>query len=110
MMMIVPEERGLTVEARVQPNEIDQVYLNQDVRVRFSAFNQRSTPEVQGEVTRVAADISKDPQTGMTYYAVNIKLPNPEATEQLGAVAASLMPGMPLSAHFGGLPHLPCIS
>ncbi len=59
IMMIVPESDKLSVEVKVEPKDIDQVAIGQPVVLRFSAFNQRTTPELNGSVTRIGADTSE---------------------------------------------------
>ena len=93
LMMVVPRADSLTVEARLAPPDIDQVRVGQRAVLRFSAFNQRTTPELNGEVQVVAADVSQDPKTGVYYYTVRIALP-PQELERLGGL--KLVPGMPL--------------
>ena len=44
IMLIVPENEALSIETKVQPQDIDQLHLGQSAVVRFSAFNQRTTP------------------------------------------------------------------
>jgi len=44
IMLVVPESDKLTVEARVAPQDIDQLHVGQAARVRFLAFNQRTNP------------------------------------------------------------------
>jgi HlyD family secretion protein len=78
VMYIVPINDSLDLEARVLPNEIDQVAIGQQATVRVHASNQRSTPELHGAVTRISADISKDQQTGATYYTIRVGLPADE--------------------------------
>ena len=63
--------------------------------MRFPAFNQRTTPEVSGTVAHVAADLTREAQTGMTYYIARIK-PTEEALAKL--VSFKLLPGMPVEA------------
>jgi HlyD family secretion protein len=72
IMLIVPEGDALTAEAKIAPQDIDQVRLGQKAVLRFSAFNQRTTPELDGEVSRVSADISQDQKTSTTYYTVRM--------------------------------------
>ena len=67
IMLIVPKGEVLTVEVKVAPQEIDQVHLGQKAVLRFSAFNQRTTPELDGDVSRISADISQDQKAGTTY-------------------------------------------
>ena len=75
MMMIVPEGDALDVEARIAPQMIDQVHIDQMAVLRFSAFNQRTTPEIDGRVTRISPDLIQDPKTNEHYYSVRIAIP-----------------------------------
>jgi HlyD family secretion protein len=95
IMLIVPETDTLLVEAKVDPKDIDQVKLGQPVVLRFSAFNMRTTPELNGTVSRVAADTSNDQRTGQSYYVVRIAMTADELA-RLGDVR--LTPGMPVEA------------
>jgi HlyD family secretion protein len=93
IMLIVPEADSLTVEAKVNPQDIDQVREGLPALLRFSAFNQRTTPEIYGKVSRISADASTDQRTGQTYYTVRIALPADEVAK-LGEVR--IVPGMPV--------------
>jgi HlyD family secretion protein len=92
MMVIVPESDELQIDARLPPNEIDQVHKGQNTLVRFSAFNQRTTPELRGIVSRVSADITRDQQSSVGYYTVRVSLPGGEFA-RLGEL--QLIAGMP---------------
>ena len=63
--------------------------------LRFSAFSLRTTPEVNGTVSRIAADASTDQRTGQSYYLVRIAMPG-DAVGNLGEL--KLTPGMPVEA------------
>src|SRR5260370_12351306 len=78
MMVIVPGSDELQIDARLPANEIDQVHKDQDTLVRFSAFNQRTTPELSVVVSHVSADITRDPQSNVSYYTVRVSLPGSE--------------------------------
>jgi HlyD family secretion protein len=95
IMLIVPETDTLLVEAKVEPRDIEQVQIGQPVVLRFSAFNMRTTPEIDGTVVRVGADTSTDQRTGQSYYVVRIAMPVDEI-KRLGDV--KLTPGMPVEA------------
>jgi HlyD family secretion protein len=95
VMLIVPQMDTLLVEAKVEPKDIDQVQFGQPVVLRFSAFNMRTTPEINGAVVRVGADTSTDQRTGQSYYLVRIAM-TPEEVAKLGEV--KLTPGMPVEA------------
>jgi HlyD family secretion protein len=95
IMLIVPEADNLAVEVKVNPQDIDQLLLNQKAILRFSAFNARTTPEIEGIVTRISADTSTDQRTGQSYYTIRIAMTT-EQIERLGNV--KLLPGMPVEA------------
>jgi HlyD family secretion protein len=95
IMLIVPESDNLQVEAKINPHDIDQVQVGQSAVLRFSAFNLRTTPEISGTVTRVAADTATDQRTGQTYYVTRIAMTKNEIA-RLGEV--KLIPGMPVEA------------
>jgi HlyD family secretion protein len=95
IMLIVPDADNLQVEAKVHPQDIDHVQIGQPAVLRFTAFNMRTTPEINGTITRVSADTTTDQRTGQTYYTVRISLPH-NAAKQLGDL--KLLPGMPVEA------------
>ena len=95
LMLIVPELDRLIVEVRIQPQDIDQVHKGQPARVRFTAFNQRTTPEVHGTLFRVAADLTKEQQTGQSYFIGAIAI---DETELRRFDGQKLIPGMPADA------------
>jgi len=95
LMVVVPEEDELTVEVKLLPHDIDQIRFGQKTVLRFSAFNQRVTPEINGEVQRISADITQDQKTGANYYLVRISIPLKEIV-RLGNLR--LVPGMPVDA------------
>ncbi len=96
LLYIVPQDRPLVIAARVAPIHIDQVYPGQDVTLRFSAFDQRSTPELFGQVTQVSADIFTDEATQNAYYRAEITLS--EAEQDRLPDDLVLVPGMPVEA------------
>ena len=95
IMLIVPQADALTVESKLMPQDIDQVRPGQMAALRFSAFNQRTTPELNGLVTRVSADLTTEQRTGATYYTVRISISD-EQVARLGGL--KLLPGMPVEA------------
>ena len=95
IMLIVPEADLLAVEAKVSPQDIDQLHVGQPAGLRFSAFNQRTTPEITGTLTRISADVSQDQRSGQSFYVVRIGI-SPEQVARLGTV--KLVPGMPVEA------------
>lgn len=94
-MLIVPDADQLAVEVRINPQDIDNVRLGQSAVMRFPALNQRTTPEIDGTVTRVSADVTTDQKTGTSYYTLRLRIP-PDQAERLGP--ARLVPGMPVES------------
>jgi HlyD family secretion protein len=94
-MLIVPEADQLTVEVKLPPQNIDQLQIGQSAVVRFSAFNQRTTPELNGRVIRISGDIVQDQKSGATYYLIHIAIPTDEIA-RLNDL--KLLPGIPVDA------------
>jgi HlyD family secretion protein len=95
IMMIVPQADDLAVEAKVNPQDIDKLQIGQKTLLRLSAFNQRTTPELNGVVTRVSPDVTTDQRSGQSYYTIRVSMP-PAEVARLGA--NKLIPGMPVEA------------
>ena len=64
IMQIVPTGDQLAIEVRIAPYDIDQIALGQKAVLRFPAFNQATTPEFFGTLAHVAADLTRETQTG----------------------------------------------
>lgn len=92
LMLVVPEADNLTVEAKVAPHDIDQIRVGQPTELVFSAFNQRTTPVIDGEVVTIAPDLVTDQRTGVSYYPLRVR-PKPESLKKLKGL--TLYPGMP---------------
>jgi HlyD family secretion protein len=95
IMLIVPDADTLMVEVKIAPQDIDQLYVGQTATLRFTAFNARTTPEIEGKVSLVSADITQDQRTGISYYLARVTL-NTSEIARLGDV--KLIPGMPVVA------------
>lgn len=93
LVTIVPKDAPLTIQARLSPTDIDQVNLGQKAKLRFSAFNQRTTPELSGEVAYVAAAATLDKGSGQSYFLAEIDVP---ADEMQKLDTKRLLPGMPV--------------
>jgi HlyD family type I secretion membrane fusion protein len=75
LLEIVPEEKRLIVEARIRPEDINHVRTGSVADIRLTAYQQRTTPLVEGTVTYVSADRLTEQQTGLAYYLINIDVP-----------------------------------
>ncbi|PTM98552.1 HlyD family type I secretion periplasmic adaptor subunit [Mycoplana dimorpha] len=94
LLFIIPQENDLIVKTQISPTQIDQVHVGQVAHIRFGAFDHRTTPEIFGHVTKVAADVLQDPRTGMSYYPAEIK-PDEGEMAKLGD-DKQVIPGMPV--------------
>jgi HlyD family type I secretion membrane fusion protein len=96
VMFLIPQDRPLVITVQVPPIDIDQVYVGQNAVLRFSALDQRTTPELFGKVTKVSPDAFQDDASRMSYYRAEILL-NEGETDRLPA-NVTLIPGMPVEA------------
>lgn len=92
LMTIVPEDDALVLKAQVMPQDIDQIALGQLARVRLTAFDANSTPELIGTVMRIGADRSLDPITGQPHFEIRIAISEDEIAKLEGL---ELRPGLP---------------
>lgn len=92
LMLIVPDHDGLHVEARIKPSDVDHVHVGQAATMRFSAFDVRTTPELNGQVTHVSAETQVDEKTGASFYIVDVSIP----ADAVAKANMKLLPGMPV--------------
>ena len=89
-MLVVPSGDTLSVEIRIPSTDIDQMKIGARGILRFTAFNQRTTPEVEGVVTRLSPDAVRDKETGQFYYTARIV---PDSDELARLTDQKLVPG-----------------
>ena len=97
VLYIVPQDRPLVIATQVQPTDIDQLHLGQEVVLRLPAFDQRRTPELTGQVVQISADAFQDEQQPISYYRTEIRLSEGEIDKLPGDM--TLIPGMPVEAY-----------
>ena len=97
LLVIVPQDRPLVIATQVAPTDIDALTLGQEVRVRISALDQRTTPELLGTIAVLSADAFSDDITGRSYYRAEIRLGAGEIARL--PQGAALIPGMPVEAY-----------
>ena len=83
-MNIIPQDFKFVIEARIETQFVDNLYAGQPARIRFTSFNQRQTPELQGEVQDISASTFMEEQTGLFYYIAKIRLNEGEETKLKG--------------------------
>ncbi|MEM9044106.1 MAG: HlyD family type I secretion periplasmic adaptor subunit [Pseudomonadota bacterium] len=96
ILYIVPSDTGMVVDARVEPINRDQVGPGQDVVLRFSAFNTRTTPEVFGKVMTISNDTLTDEAQGISYFLAEVSLNKGEIDKLEGE---ELVAGLPVEVY-----------
>jgi len=97
LLQVIPQDKAMEFEVQVEPQHIDQIHTGQDVSILFSAFNARTTPQINGNVEHVSINTSVSPATGIAYYPVKVTVETQEL-ERLGEQA--LVSGMPIEVFF----------
>ncbi len=95
VLYLIPQDRPLVITSQVPTIHIDQVHVGQEVKLHFSAFSSRTTPELDGRVAVVSADAFSDQKSGASFYRAEIVL---EPGEQEKLEGLTLVPGMPVEA------------
>ncbi|MES5097995.1 HlyD family type I secretion periplasmic adaptor subunit [Agrobacterium sp. BA1120] len=95
IMSIVPEGDELVLEVQIAPKDIDQISIGHEAVLRMSAFSQRTTPQLNARVTRIAPDLATNERTGASYYVVRLTVAEPELARLKDL---TLVPGMPAEA------------
>ncbi len=94
ILYVVPQDRPLIINAQVEPTDIDKLFVGQEVTLRFSALDQRTTPELIGQVMQISADSFQDDNTRQSYYRAEIALS--EGQRERLPEDVTLIPGMPV--------------
>ena len=96
VLFLIPQDRPLVIATEVQVVDIDQIFVGQEVTLRFSAFDQRRTPELKGEVTLISADSFENENSGLSFYRAEVELNEGEIAKLPSDM--TLIPGMPVEA------------
>jgi HlyD family secretion protein len=97
LMDIVPTNAGLVIEARLNPQDADDIHVGQEVEVKFPSLHDRTLPVLKGTLTKLSADSFVDDKTGQRYFTAEATVP--EATLERLKLAENgqfrLRPGLP---------------
>ncbi|WP_313806482.1 HlyD family type I secretion periplasmic adaptor subunit [Sphingobium sp.] len=98
LMDIVPDRAGLVIEARVSPDDIDDLKMGQRAQIRFSSLHERDLPIMDGQITRLSADSFQDEKAGVSFYTAEVIVPSREldAIRTVRGQDFSLKAGMPV--------------
>jgi HlyD family secretion protein len=75
LMDIVPDNAGLVIEARIAPNDADDIRVGQEAEVKFPSLHDRSLPVLKGTVTKLSADSFVDEKSGQRYFQMEATVP-----------------------------------
>jgi HlyD family type I secretion membrane fusion protein len=92
LLQIVPDRDNLVVEARIRPQDVDQVRVGQTARITFSGLNRQTTPDVPGKLIFVSPDLTADQRTGQSFYRIKVRI---DAGALAKAPQIALKSGMP---------------
>jgi HlyD family secretion protein len=96
LMLIVPTDDRLVIEVRLNPLDVDKVSVGQKVIIRIPGLNARTTPDLPATITQVAPDLTRDPQSGISFFVARVALE--EGALGLIPGGQALTPGMPAEA------------
>jgi HlyD family secretion protein len=98
LMLIVPADDHLLLDARVSPLDVDKLHIGQEADVRLSGFDSRTTPSLKGKIAAISPDLIRDTVTGVQYYSVRVNVPDSERARL--PKGTKLVPGMPAETFF----------
>lgn len=93
-MLLVPQDDALAIDVKINPIDIDKVFIRQEVTLRLSSFDQRETPELVGALSQIPPDVTLDQATRAHYYGVRITISANEFKRLPQSV--KLLPCMPV--------------
>lgn len=74
VLEIVPTGEALIIEGRIAPQDISKILVDDEVRIRFSAYDSSKYGHVLGKVSRISADAVSDERTGASYYVIDVQI------------------------------------
>ena len=92
LLEIVPTGSDLIVETRINPKDIADIIIGQDVKISLTAYDPSKYGRIDGKVSSVSADALSNQQTGEQYYLVDVSLIGNLYEDNGEAVA--ILPGM----------------
>jgi HlyD family type I secretion membrane fusion protein len=91
VMDIVPSEPPLLIQARIRPDNIDDIAPNQRAEIRLTGLKQRALKVIHGTLRRISADSLVDNRTGQGYFTAEVEVDLKDIADN-GIVLVSGMP------------------
>ncbi len=101
ILQIVPEDIGFIARGRIDPIHVDRLFPGQSAVLRFSSLPARTTPEFEGDLLWVSADVVYDENTGLSWYEIEVSIDAPRTASGMvgSAEDLALTPGMPVEIY-----------
>jgi len=92
LLEIVPTGSDLIVETRIDPKDIAEIVVGQDVKISLTAYDPSRYDRIDGRVISISADAISDQQTGAQYYLVDVSLDG--TLYEADGSEVTILPGM----------------
>ncbi len=98
LMEVVPQDRRLVIQAKVSPNDADDLRPGQKTQIRFTSLHERDLPLLNGALTELSADSFTDEKTGAQFFRAEVSAPASELDKirQLRGAQSGLQAGLPV--------------
>ncbi|MBU6338508.1 MAG: HlyD family type I secretion periplasmic adaptor subunit [Rickettsiales bacterium] len=93
LMSIVPQNEELIIEAKLKPQDIDNVAVNMESKISLTAYKEKTVPKINGKVINVSPDIVTNDKSGESYFLARIAIDKDDIAKLKNKV--ELYPGMP---------------
>lgn len=84
LVELVPLRDQLQIEARIRPQDIGSVHINQRAKVDVTAYDSAIYGSLQGKVTSISPDAVIDERTGESFYLVRVLTSSSALTDKRG--------------------------
>ncbi len=94
---IVPEEEELIINAKVRPQDIDDIREGMTAYVVFPSYQSRYLHRISAKVIMVSADALVDSQSQESYFLAKIRVNSDDLKNQIQEI--EMTPGMPAEVY-----------
>ena len=93
IMNIVPQHEELIIEAKIKPQDIDNVAIGMKSKIQLTAYQGKKVPKLNGEVINISPDILTNEQTRESYFLARVSISKKDIEKLKDKI--ELYPGMP---------------
>ena len=92
LLEIVPTGSDLIVETKIDPKDIAEIVVEQDVKISLTAYDPSRYGRIDGKVKGISADAITDQQNGSQYYLVDVSIDG--ILFETDGTEVTILPGM----------------